>query len=111
MIHMISAWASRQLLVLAQQAVGAESSDIMAIPAFLDKLDVQGCLVTIDAMGTRTDIMAQIRKLKVPTGRTYAPHVLTLKEDQPTLHEDVRDYAETLNPPTVDGRSLGSPRR
>jgi len=96
MLHMVSAWASGQRLVLAQQVVDAKSNEITAIPALLGVLDVRGCIVTIDAMGTQTDIAAKIRK-------RGADYVLALKDNQPALHDDVRDYFETLNPAAADG--------
>jgi predicted transposase YbfD/YdcC len=91
MLHMVSAWASAQRLVLAQQAVDAKSNEITAIPALLDVLDVRGCIITIDAMGTQTDIAAKIRK-------QGADYVLALKGNQETLHNDIVDYFETLKP-------------
>ena len=91
MLHMVSAWASGQELVLAQQAVSAKSNEIKAIPALLDVLDVRGCIVTIDAMGTQTEIAAQIQ-------RQGADYVLALKGNHETLHDDVRDHFETLAP-------------
>jgi predicted transposase YbfD/YdcC len=92
MLHMVSAWASRQRLVLAQQAVDAKSNEITAIPALLDVLDVRGCIVTTDAMGTQTQIAARICK-------AGADYVLALKGNHETLHDDVRDYFATLGPP------------
>lgn len=91
MLHMVSAWASGQELVLAQQVVGAKSNEITAIPALLDVLDVRGCIVTIDAMGTQTNIAARIRD-------SGADYVLALKANHETLCDDVRDYFETLAP-------------
>ena len=96
MLHMVSAWASGQRLVLAQQAVEAKSNEITAIPALLNVLDVRGCIVTIDAMGTQTEIAAQIQA-------QGADYVLALKGNQETLHDDIRDYFETLNPAAADG--------
>lgn len=90
-IHSVGwAWASGQRLVLAQQAVGAKSNEIRAIPALLDVLDVKGCIVTIDATGTQTKIAARIRK-------AGADFVLALKGNHETLHDDVRDYFVTLD--------------
>ncbi len=97
MLHMVSAWASGQRLVLAQQTVDAKSNEITAIPALLDVLDIRGCIVTIDAMGTHTDIAAKIR------GRG-ADYVLALKGNQETLHDDVRDYFETLRPRAAESQ-------
>lgn len=81
-IHMVSAWASQNRLVLGQVKVSEKSNEITAIPQLLDVLDVNGCLVTIDAMGTQTAIAEQI----VERGGDY---VLSLKGNQPNLHQDV----------------------
>ena len=89
MLHMVSAWASSQQIVLAQQAVDAKSNEITAIPALLDVLDVRGCIVTIDAMGTQTAIAAQIRE-------QGADYVLALKGNHKTLSGEVRDFFGTL---------------
>ena len=91
-LHMISAWASQQRLVLAQQKVDDKSNEIKAIPALLEVLDVAGCIVTLDAMGTQTEIAAQI----CAQGGDY---VLALKRNQGKLHQEVREYF-------ADGRSL-----
>ena len=74
MLHMVSAWASGQRLVLAQQTVDAKSNEIKAIPALLDVLDVRGCIVTIDAMGTQTDIAAHAWR-QVVLLRCYAKYL------------------------------------
>jgi predicted transposase YbfD/YdcC len=82
-LHLVSAWATASELVLAQVAVDAKSNEITAIPALLKLLSLEGATVTIDAMGCQTAIAAQI----VEQGADY---VLTLKDNQPTLHERVR---------------------
>lgn len=87
MLHMISAWASHQHLVLAQRQVEGKSNEITAIPALLDVLDLAGCIVTIDAMGTQRAIAERI----IERGGDY---VLALKENQPALYEEVRGYFE-----------------
>ena len=78
-IQMISAWSESQRLVLAQQQVAAKSSEITAIPKLLE---LQGAVVTLDAMGCQRAIADQI----VSQGADY---VLGLKGNQGTLHEDV----------------------
>jgi predicted transposase YbfD/YdcC len=82
-IHLVSAWASQNHLLLGQQAVADKSNEITAIPALLKLLDLQGALVTIDAMGCQKRITEEI----VAGGADY---VLAVKDNQPTLHEDVR---------------------
>src|SRR5579863_9386181 len=81
-IHMVSAWASANRMVLAQVKVDAKSNEIPALPELLRCLVLAGCVVTIDAMGCQRQIAQQI----LDQGGTY---VLALKENQGTLHEDV----------------------
>jgi predicted transposase YbfD/YdcC len=81
-IHMVSAWASAHRLVLGQLKVEEKSNEITAIPALLQLLDVTGAVVTIDAMGCQKEIAQTI----VERGAEY---VLALKENHPTLYEDV----------------------
>lgn len=84
-LHLVSAYATRAGLVLAQRAVDEKSNEITAIPELLDMLELDGAIVTIDAMGTQKDIAARI----VDKGGQY---VLALKGNQPGLHEDAKLY-------------------
>src|ERR1700689_3052801 len=59
-LHLVSAWAARQRLVLGQQAIDEKSNEIVAIPLLLERLELTGALVTIDAMGTQTEIAEKI---------------------------------------------------
>lgn len=89
-IHMVSAWASDNHLVLGQRKVDEKSNEITAVPALLRVLVISGCIVTLDAMGCQRDIAAQI----VAQGGDY---VLALKGNQTHLLEDVQalfDWAE-----------------
>ena len=81
-LHLVSAWASANHLVLAQQAVREKSNEITAFPQLLRQLDLAGCLVTIDAMGCQTAIAEQIVAQD-------AEYVLALKENQGNLYEEV----------------------
>jgi predicted transposase YbfD/YdcC len=85
-IHMVSAFAARQRLVLAQVRVAEKSNEIVAIPALLDMLAIEGAIVSIDAMGCQRDIAAKIVDRK-------ADYVLALKGNQGTLREDVELFA------------------
>jgi len=85
-IHMVSAFAARQRLVLAQTKVGEKSNEILAIPALIDMLSIEGALVTIDAMGCQRDIAQKIVDKK-------ADYILALKGNQGTLREDVELFA------------------
>jgi predicted transposase YbfD/YdcC len=81
-IHMVSAWASANHLLLGQVKVDQKSNEITAIPALLEMLALGGCVVTIDAMGTQTEIA----RATVDQGADY---VLAAKENQGHLYEDV----------------------
>lgn len=83
-LHLVSAWATDQRLVLAQTAVDEKANEITALPLLLKRLDVRGQVVTIDAMGCQRAIAKQI----VAQGGDY---VLALKENQSELLEDVID--------------------
>src|SRR5436305_8972797 len=85
-IHMVSAFAARQRLVLGQVKVAEKSNEIIAIPKLLDMLAIEGAIVTIDAMGCQRDIAQQIIDQK-------ADYVLALKGNQGSLRDDVELFA------------------
>jgi predicted transposase YbfD/YdcC len=85
-IHMVSAFAARQRLVLGQVKVAEKSNEIVAIPKLLDMMAIEGAIVTIDAMGCQREIAKQIVDKK-------ADYVLALKGNQGTLREDVEVFA------------------
>lgn len=82
-IHMVSAWASANRLVLGQRKVDDKSNEITAIPALLSVLEIAGCIVTIDAMGCQKEIASTI----IEGGGDY---VLALKGNQGGLFDDVQ---------------------
>jgi predicted transposase YbfD/YdcC len=82
-LHLVSAWATEQHLVLGQVAVDSKSNEITAIPKLLELLDVSGAMVSIDALGCQKEIAAKIRS----GGGDY---VLSVKDNQPHLLEDIR---------------------
>jgi len=84
-IHMVSAWATANHISLGQIVTDAKSNEITAIPKLLEILEIEGCLVTIDAMGCQREIAQEI----VASGADY---VLAVKDNQPKLHEAIRDY-------------------
>jgi predicted transposase YbfD/YdcC len=84
-IHVVSAWAGKNRLVLGQLKVADKSNEITAIPALLALLDLRGCTVTSDAMGCQKKIARQI----VDQGGDY---VLALKGNQGTLEADVAEF-------------------
>ncbi len=81
-IHMVSAWASQNRIVLGQRKVNQKSNEITAIPELLRVLDLAGAVVSIDAMGCQTAIAQQIVEQQ-------GDYVLALKGNQGSLHEDV----------------------
>jgi predicted transposase YbfD/YdcC len=85
-IHMVSAFAARQRLVLGQVKVAEKSNEIVAIPKLLEMLEIPGAIVTIDAMGCQRDIAEKIVDKK-------ANYVLALKGNQGSLREDVELFA------------------
>jgi len=82
-LHLVSAWASSQRLVLGQQACKAKSNEITAIPLLLERLALAGALVTIDAMGCQTRIAQAV----LDRGGDY---LLAVKDNQSNLHDDIR---------------------
>jgi len=83
-IHMVSAWATAQRLVLGQRKIDDKSNEITALPELLRVLALEGCIVTVDALGCQTDIAETI----VNQGAEY---VLAVKENQGKLREDLKD--------------------
>jgi predicted transposase YbfD/YdcC len=106
-IHMVSAFAARQRLVLGQVKVAEKSNEIVAIPKLLDMMAIEGAIVTIDAMGCPREIAGKIIDKK-------ADYVLALKGNQGSLRDDVevfvaeqkaKDFQDTTisRQQTVDG--------
>jgi predicted transposase YbfD/YdcC len=81
-LHLVSAWATASGLVLGQEAIDTKSNEITAIPLLLRLLALEGCVVTIDAMGCQTAIAAQLIEQR-------ADYVLALKDNHPKLHAAV----------------------
>lgn len=87
-LHLVSAFATTSRLVLGQEAVDEKSNEITAIPALLERIDLAGALVSIDAMGCNPNIAQSILDAE-------ADYLLAVKDNQPTLHADVKSYFET----------------
>ena len=81
-IYMVSAWAEENEIVLGQRKVDEKSNEITAIPELLKMLALSGCLMTMDAIGTQTEIAKTIIEAK-------ADYVLSVKENQGHLYEDI----------------------
>ena len=86
-LNVVSAWASEVSVVLGQVVCQEKSNEITAIPALLKILDLEGCIVTIDAMGCQKEIVKEI------VGRG-ADYVISLKGNHGTLHQEIRDYLD-----------------
>jgi predicted transposase YbfD/YdcC len=84
-VHMVSAWATANRVVLGQVRTDQKSNEITAIPKLLELLQIEGCIVTIDAMGCQKDIVAKI----VDQGGDY---VIPVKDNQPTLFAAVSEH-------------------
>lgn len=82
-IHMVSAWATANRLVLGQVKVDEKSNEITAIPELLKVLEISGCIVTIDAMGCQKEIVKLIAEQD-------ADYIITLKKNQGNLYKNVK---------------------
>lgn len=81
-LHLVNVWNADDHIILGQEAVNTKSNEIIAIPIVLDRVDITGAIVTIDAMGCQRNIAAKIRD-------KGADYLLALKGNQPTLEQDV----------------------
>ncbi|MEG3929640.1 ISAs1 family transposase [Microcoleus sp. D3_18a_C4] len=103
-LHIISAWSSEQRLVLGQMKVEDKSNEITAIPALLELLDITGSIITIDAMGTQTEIAKKIIDKK-------GDYVLALKANHPTLYNQVQEWFETASSQQFQGIDVSYEKR
>jgi predicted transposase YbfD/YdcC len=87
-LHLVSAFATTSRLVLGQEAVDEKSNEITAIPALLERIDLAGALVSIDAIGCNPNIAESILDAE-------ADYLLAVKDNQPTLHADIKSYFDT----------------
>jgi len=88
--HILSAYLTNAQIVIGEEIVNEKSNEITAIPLLLDEINIEGAVVTIDAMGTQTKIAQKISKKN-------ADYVLALKGNHSDLHDDVRFYFENEN--------------
>jgi predicted transposase YbfD/YdcC len=93
-LHLVSAWAADQRLVLGQLAVGDKSNEIVAVPKLLELLSLRGTIVTADALNCQRQIARQV----TDQGGDYA---LALKGNQPVLFDDVRRFLDDPETPLV----------
>jgi len=84
-LHLVSAWASANQLVLGQLATADKSNEITAVPHLLRALELAGCIVTVDALNCQKNIAKEISEAD-------ADYVLTLKANHGTAYQEVRDF-------------------
>src|SRR5271169_462144 len=94
-LHLVSAFATNSRLVLGQEAVEEKSNEIAAIPALMERLDIKGALVSVDAIGCNPTVAQSILDAE-------ADYLLAVKDNQPTLHADIESYFETAPPDEVE---------
>jgi predicted transposase YbfD/YdcC len=87
-LHLVSAFATTHRLVLGQEATEEKSNEITAIPALVERINLEGALVSIDAMGCNPNIAQSILDAK-------ADYLLAVKDNQPTLHAEIKSYFDT----------------
>ena len=93
-LHLVGAWATANRLLLGEVAVDAKSNEITALPALLQVLALDGCIVTIDAMGCQREVARTI----INQGADY---VLALKGNQGTLHQAVQELFAAAHTPAL----------
>lgn len=97
-IHIVSAYAQKRGITLAQKAVSQKSNEITAIPELLSFLDIENTIVTIDAMGCQKEIAKQIKKKK-------ADYILSVKGNQASLQENIKDTIRFEKPESFDSHT------
>lgn len=88
-LHLVSAWANANQMVLGQVPTDEKSNEIKAVPELLNLLDIKGCIITGDAMSCQKEITEKVTQKE-------ADYVFALKENQPNLYENVRMYYEDV---------------
>jgi len=86
-VHLVSAWAAGHRLVLGQLRTAHKSNEITAVPELLRRLELAGCIVTLDAMGCQKTIAREIHEAD-------ADYVLALKANHEVLHEEIKTFLD-----------------
>ena len=97
-LHIVTAFCAKNRLCLGQQAVDEKSNEITAIPKLLDLLTLDGCIVTLDAMGCQKDIAEKIRSKE-------AHYILQVKDNQKNLKEQMEDIFNSKTKRKIDEKS------
>lgn len=98
-LHVVSAWSQANGLVLGQVSAEEKSNEITAIPKLIESLCIEGCTVTIDAMGCQTAIADAI----IEKGAHY---ILAVKDNQPSLHAEIQSHFDGAPPESVGGEAM-----
>ena len=94
-LHMVSAWVREDGISLGQVRVEGKSNEIKAIPELLEALEISGGTVSVDAMGCQKEIARTIIE-------NEANYVLAVKLNQPTLHEEIKEYFEWAREDSIE---------
>jgi predicted transposase YbfD/YdcC len=100
-LHLVSAWAAANGLVLGQVATEEKSNEITAIPVLIESLVLKGCIVTIDAMGCQRAIARAITE-------KGADYLLAVKNNQPTLHRELKEYFDAYRAGSLEDEFMVS---
>lgn len=103
-IHIVNAWCSGNKMILGQVKTDDKSNEITAVPELLDMLFIKGCIVTVDAMNTQKDTVKKIVKEK------KADYVVALKENHPTMYDEVKEYFENEEKNNFENEKIESYR-
>ena len=95
-IHMISAWATNNQVVLGQLKTEEKSNEITAIPQLLNLLEIKGAIVTIDAMGCQKEIAEKVVEKE-------GDYILAVKRNQRNLHDEIHDQFQAAHENNFDG--------
>lgn len=85
--HIVSAWCDMDGFCLGQKKAEEKPNEITAIPQLLDTIQVKGCVITVDAMGTQTEMVEKIKQ-------KHADYTLAVKENQKKLYQEISEYFE-----------------
>ncbi len=100
-IHLVSAWASANRLVLGQIKVDDKSNEITAVPELLRALELAGCIITVDALNCQKNIAKEIQEAD-------ADYVLALKGNHATAHEEIQTFLDAALEETLAARPPGA---
>lgn len=98
-LHMVSAWVREDGIALGQLRTEEKSNEITAIPKLLKSLDIWGSVISIDAMGCQREIAQTVIDCQ-------AHYLLTVKDNQPTLHEEIKEYFQWAREDLIESKRI-----